>query len=173
MLLLFRFIAVMIASFFRPRIDPLGESVVPFTVLPTDCDLNVHVNAGRYLSFMDVTRVELLGRTRLFRKVMSRGWRPIAGGAVVRFRRSLLPFERFTIRSRVIGWDEKWFYFEHLIERNGELCVTGHARVLLRHLKKKENIPTRAFLELAGIAHRPAPELPEFVKQWRDAENAR
>jgi len=172
MVLLFRFLLIMFLSRFRRRIGPLDEATLRFTCLPSDCDLNVHMNAGRYLSFMDAGRVELIGRMRIFRDVMKRGWRPINAGSVIRFRRSVLPFQRFTLRSRVIGWDEKWIYFEHIIERGGELCAIANARGLFRG--PQGNVAPIELLELAGLAHdAQSPALPEFVQRWRDAENVR
>lgn len=172
MVLLFRFLLVMFLSRFRRRIGPLDEAAVRFTVLPTDCDLNFHMSAGRYLSFMDVGRVELIGRMRIFRKVIGRGWRPINAGTVIRFRRSVLPFQRFTVRSRVLSWDEKWIYFEHVIERDGQLCAIANARGLFRG--PKGNVAPHELLELAGMSQdTQPPPLPEFVRRWRDAEEAR
>lgn len=171
MVLLFRFLIVTIASVFRPRIGATDESKVRFTVLPNDCDLNFHLNAGRFLSFMDVARMDLLGRTGLLRRMRRRKWRPLVGGVAVRYRRSILPFERFDIRSRVLGWDEKWFYIEHVVEREGNLCAIGTVRTLVR--SSAGNIATRDVLALLGAENTPSPELPEFVRRWRDAEEAR
>src|SRR5688500_10415886 len=139
MLLFFRFLFTMFKSRFRSRIGPLDESVVRFTALPHDCDLNFHLNAGRYVSFMDVARIELIGRVRFIGPMLRRKWRPVAGGAVLRFRKSVLPFERFDIRSRVIGWDEKWIYVEHIVEKGGEFCAIGHMRTVIR--SKTATIP--------------------------------
>lgn len=171
MVLFFRFILSMLLSRFRRRVDPLGEAALRFTVLPTDCDLNFHLNAGRYLSFMDLGRVELIARMRLLRKILDLGWRPINAGSVIRFRRSVLPLRRFTLRSRVIGWDEKWLYFEHIIERKGELCAIGNARGLFRG--PNGNVAPSELLALAGMPDLPSPPLPEFVQRWRDAEALR
>ena len=172
MVLLFRFLLVMLLSRFRRRIGPLDEAALRFTALPTDCDLNMHMSAGRYLSFMDVGRVELVGRMRIFRTVIARGWRPINAGTVIRYRRSVLPFQRFTVRSRVLGWDEKWTYFEHVIERKGELCAIAYARGLFRG--PNGNVKPLELLELAGLPHdTPPPPLPEFVNRWREAEETR
>jgi acyl-CoA thioesterase FadM len=167
MLLLFRFLLTMIKSRFRSRIGPLDESVVRFTALPHDCDLNFHLNAGRYVSFMDVARIELIGRVRFIGPMLRRGWRPVAGGAVLRFRRSVLPFERFDIRSRVIGWDEKWIYVEHIVEKDGEFCAIGHMRTVIR--SKQGTIPPQEVLAAMDLTLA-SPPLPEFVAQWRDAE---
>ncbi len=170
MLLLFRFLLTMLKSRFRSRIGPLDESVVRFTVLPHDCDLNFHLNAGRYVSFMDVARIELIGRMRFIGPMLRRGWRPVAGGAVLRFRRSVLPFERFDIRSRVVGWDEKWIYVEHIVEKDGEFCAIGHMRTVIR--SKQGTIPPTEVLAAMDLTLQ-SPPLPDFVAKWREAEAER
>lgn len=171
MLLFFRFILTMLLSRVRRKIHPLEAATIRFTVLPTDCDLNFHLNAGRFISFTDVARVELLARMRLFRAMLKKKWRPINGGMIIRYRRSILPLQRFAVRSRVIGWDEKWIYFEHVIDRNGELCAIANARGLFRG--PDGNIAPHEFLPLAGIEATDSPALPAAVESWRALENAR
>jgi acyl-CoA thioesterase FadM len=171
MLLLGRFLFVVLRSLLRRRIAPLEEAVVRFTVLPQDCDLNLHLNAGRFVSFMDVARVELVGRLGLLTKLLKRGWRPVMGGCVVRYRRSILPFERFDVRSRVIGWDEKWFYVEHIVEKAGEFCAIGHMRTVIRG--PKGTIPPRDVMALLKLEEMQSPALPQFVAEWRDSEDRR
>ena len=170
MLLFFRFFAIVLRSLVRARVGPLEESSVRFTVLPHDCDMNLHLNGGRFLSFMDISRVELLGRTRLLQKMLPLRWRPIMGGALVRYRRSILPFQRFDVRTRFLGWDEKWFYLEHIVERKGELCATGYARVVIR--TGGRNVSAGEVMELMGQRIDP-PVLPPIVMRWREAEDAR
>ncbi|HEV7768014.1 MAG TPA: thioesterase family protein [Thermoanaerobaculia bacterium] len=172
MLLLFRFLLTMIKARFRSPIGPLDESVVRFTALPHDCDLNFHLNAGRYVSFMDVARLELIGRMRLFGEMLRRGWRPVMGGAVMRYRRSVMPFQRFDIRSRVIGWDEKWIYIEHIVEVGGKFCAVGHMRTVIRAKDGDGNVPPSEVLALMG-QQLASPPLPEFVANWRNAEEGR
>lgn len=171
MLLLFRFVFTILTSRLRRRIPPLGEATVRFTVLPQDCDLNLHLNAGRFLSFMDVARVELLARMRALSKLLRKGWRPVMGGCVMRYRRSVMPFERFDVRSRVIGWDDKWFYLEHIVEKDGVFCAAGHIRMLIRG--REGNIPTRDVLALVSNEPLAQPPLPDFVAKWRELEDAR
>jgi acyl-CoA thioesterase FadM len=170
MLLLFRFLLVVFVGTLRSRIGPLDESRVRFTALPNDCDLNIHLNAGRLVSFMDIARMDLLVRMRVFFPVILRGWRPILGGCAVRYRHSIAPFARFEIRSRVLGWDAKWFYIEQLVERGNRVCATGVMRVLIRHAKG--NVPPEEIISLTGRTLS-SPTLPTFVERWRDAEDAR
>ena len=159
MLLLFRFLLTIVRAHLRRRIGPLDESVVRFTVLPTDCDLNLHLNAGRFVSFMDVARIELIARMRLLLPLLRRGWRPVMGGTTVTYRRSILPFERFTIQSRVVAWDEKWFYVEHVVLRaDGSLSATGLMRTVIR--SKSGTIPPREVLQVLGAGDLQSPEVP-------------
>ncbi|HUP47901.1 MAG TPA: acyl-CoA thioesterase [Thermoanaerobaculia bacterium] len=172
MILLFRLIKCLITSRFRPRIDVLGESVFRMRVWPNDLDLNMHVNSGRYGSFMDIGRVDLFVRMRVFRQVIRRGWRPINAATMISHRKSLLPFERFTVRTRILCWDEKWLYFEHLIERqDGELAAVANARGLLRG--RDGNVAPPALLELVGQPGLPSPPMPLYIARWREAEAAR
>lgn len=168
---LLRLLKALLTSTFRPKVEPLGTASIHMRVWPNDLDLNVHVNSGRYLTFMDIGRVELLARMRLFRKVMKQGWRPINGGTMITFRRSLLLWERFTIRTRILCWDEKWFYFEHIIERsNGELAATANARGLFRG--REGNVSPARIIGLSG-RHFDSPPIPDRIVRWREAENAR
>ncbi len=172
MVLLLRLIITILTSLFKPPIDPLGTALVRFRVWPNDLDLNIHMNSGRYVSFMDIGRVDLLARMRLLRKATKRGWRPIAGATMIRYRRSLLPFERFTLRSRVVSWDEKWFYFEHIMENaRGELAATAFVRGLLRG--DEGNITPRAFLAITSKPDLEAPPIPEAILRWNEAEALR
>jgi acyl-CoA thioesterase FadM len=169
MILLLRLLTTLVTGQFKRRIDPLGWARLVMRVWPNDCDLNFHMNSGRYVSFFDLGRIDLLIRMKIFRQVLKLGWRPLVGGAIMRYRRSLLPFERFQLRSRVLGWDEKWFYFEHRIERmNGEYCAIAYVRGLLRG--PDGNVPPSELVALAGRAGLPSPPLPPTIAQWTEAE---
>ncbi|HEX9986108.1 MAG TPA: thioesterase family protein [Thermoanaerobaculia bacterium] len=172
MVLVFRFLFSLVRALFRARVGVHDESVLKFVCMPTDCDLNLHMNAGRYVSFMDLGRVEFIGRSGALLGLARRKWRPIAGGSMLSYRRSVLPFERFTLRSRILCWDEKWFYFEHVIENaRGEFCASGVMRALLRG--PGASIPTRDVLAVIGIEDQPSPPMPPFVAKWIEAEALR
>ena len=163
MILLFRFIRVAVTSMFARRIDILGESVLELRVWPSDLDLNFHMNNGRYLSIGDLGRMDLLGRTGVLRIAIRRRWMPLIGGAQIRFRRSLAPFERFRLRSRVLCWDEKWVYIEHLFERNGDIAASARVRSLLRG--PSGNISPSEVLATIGCTAL-SPPMPPEIQQW-------
>ena len=165
MVVLFRFLFALLKSPFRRRVGILDDCVIAMRVWPNDLDLNMHMNSGRYLSMMDIGRVEILARTRMLRNVLRRGWRPMVGATFIRYRKSLLPFERFTVRSRIVCWDEKWLYFEHIMERRGEVAAHAYVRALLRG--KSGNVRLAELLELAGTPTMVSPPMPEAVEAWR------
>jgi acyl-CoA thioesterase FadM len=171
-ILLFRLLVTILISSFKRRIDPFDTSAIRFRVWPNDLDLNMHMNSGRYVSLMDLGRLELVVRFGVLRRMIRHGWRPIAGATMIRYRRSLMPFERFTLRSRVVTWDEKWFYFEHAIDTSaGDLAAIAFVRGLLRG--RDGNVAPREFIALSARPDLQAPPMPEAMARWIEAEALR
>jgi acyl-CoA thioesterase FadM len=165
LLLLLRTFRVILFALFSRRRDLFEESRLRLRVWPNDCDLNLHLNDGRYVSLAGLGRVDLLARTGLLRRGRKRGWFPVVGSATIRYKQSLLPFERFTLRTHVVAWDEKWFYIEHLFERrDGRIGARLIVRTLLR--TKSGPVPTADVLEALGKAGTASPPLPPEIAQW-------
>ena len=167
MLLFFRLAAIIIRNFFRRRMTIGGQSVLHFRVWPTDMDLNFHLNDGRYISLTGLGRVDLMMRTGLLRRALKRGWYPVVGAATIRYRREIRSFEAFAMHSRIAGWDEKWFYFEHQFEKHGTLAALAYARGVMR--TRAGAVPSADVLALAGWSE-PSPKLPEAIERWRGAD---
>src|SRR5438045_3079712 len=132
MLLFFRVAAIVFKNFFRRRGNILDESLLRMRVWPADIDLNFHLNDGRYVSLAGLGRIDLMLRSGLLRRAMRRGWYPVVGATIIRYRREIKSFEPFVLRSRVIGWDEKWFYFEHRFEKGSDLAAIAYVRGVMR-----------------------------------------
>lgn len=164
--LLFRMIKVLVAAVFGARLAPLGESVVRFRVWPNDLDTNLHMNNGRYLTVMDLGRLDLMFRTTLGSVIVKQRWRPMVGTSVIRFRRSLAPFERYDLKTRIVSWDEKWFWLEQRFERGGEVVATGAIKGLFRN--SKGNVSTAEVLAAIGVTA--APQIPDWILAWQRAE---
>ncbi|GLH74647.1 thioesterase [Geothrix limicola] len=152
---------------FRPPLEALATSVLVFRVWPNDLDVNVHMNNGRFLSVMDLGRFDLTFRTGLGRAMLRNRWKPLVGGVSMRYRRSLDPFERYELHTRLLGWDAKWFYLEQrFLKCGGDLAAEGVVRALFRG--RDGNVPVAEVLGQVGFSG-PQPELPESVRRW--AEN--
>lgn len=115
-----------------PRLDVLEEDVLRLRVLPTDIDVNFHMNNARYLSVMDYARMHLLARTRLLEHILSSRWQPLVGATWVTYRRLLPLFSAYTLTSRMVCWDEKWFYIEQTFSRRDGLAAVGRIKGALR-----------------------------------------
>ena len=160
MLLLLRVAGIVFRNFFRRRIALLDPSQLQLRVWPNDIDLTRHLNDGRYLSFAGVGRIDLLMRTGILRMGMKRRWYPVVGSAMIRYRREIRPLARVTLRTRLLGWEEKWFYFEHRFEVKDALHAVAYVRGVLR--SRQGAVPTA---DVLAAMHESAasPPLPQLV----------
>ena len=165
--LLFRLFIIMIESLFRKRLHPLSESVLNLTVLPNDLDLNMHMNNGRFLSIMDLGRLDLLIRTDLAKALFKHRWQPLVGAVNVRYKLSLMPFDRYRLHTKVIGWDEKWFYIEQRFERKNRTIAVAIVKALFRGPKR--NITPEDTLRLIHVNIDP-PKMPDKILKWLSME---
>ncbi|HEY8182333.1 MAG TPA: thioesterase family protein [Thermoanaerobaculia bacterium] len=163
MVLFFRIVALIIKNVFRRRSGVFDASVLRLRVWPTDMDLNFHLNDGRYMSLAGLARVDLMLRSGLLRGAVKRGWYPVVASAIVRYRREIKWMEKFTLRSRIVGWDEKWVYFEHRFEKGDDLAAIAYARGVMRN--RDGAVPTSDVMALVGHTE-PSPPLPDFVGKF-------
>jgi acyl-CoA thioesterase FadM len=165
--LLFRLLGIIIESFFRRKLHPLSESVLHLRVLPNDLDLNIHMNNGRYLSLMDLGRLDLLIRTDLAKALVRHRWQPLVGAVNVRYKMSLLPFQKYKLKTKVVGWDEKWFYIEQRFERRNRTIAVGLVKALFRG--DHRNISPQETLRLINVNIDP-PKMPDNITKWLSME---
>lgn len=91
-------------------------------------------------------------------------------GNSLRYRRRVRAFDRIEMRSRVLGWDQRFFYMEQSMWRKGD--CTSH--MLLRSAVTSADgiVPPARVLTAMGQAIE-SPELPAWVKAWIDADALR
>lgn len=155
---------LLLLPFVRRR--PLLEAGrLAFRAWPNDCDLNLHLNNGRYLTFMDLGRVHLLAQIGLVRGLMRRRWTPVLSAAEINFIRPIGPLQKFELVTRLLTWDEKYFYIEQRFVAHGRLCALAMAKGLF--LRRRERVENRAVLALLGL-DMAAPGMPEVVRHWND-----
>jgi acyl-CoA thioesterase FadM len=158
-----RLLGIVLRSWLERRASPLVTGRLPLWVKPWDCDLNRHMNNGRYLTIMDLGRLHLMGRAKVFGALLARGWWPVVAAADLQFRGSLHPFERFLLETEVAGWDERWFYLEQRFVRGGRTLVRGWVKGGFLH--GRAPVPPADVLRLAGVEGA-SPELPEALARW-------
>lgn len=161
--LLFRFLWLLIVGRFRARVPPLGPCATPFRVWPTDLDVFMHVNNGVYLSMMDLARIDLMTRSGIAGEIRRRGWHPVVTSQTIQYRRSLRPFERFDIVTRVLDWDDKYILLSQEFVRRGETVATALMRG--RFLSNEGNVPMSEIVGIAGNPPKPT-DLSDYARQW-------
>jgi acyl-CoA thioesterase FadM len=162
--LFFRMLRVLLRCWWASRLEPLDESVVRFRVWPQDLDVNFHMNNGRYLTVMDLGRLDLTLRMGFLPLFWGRRWLPMVGAATIRFQRPLKAFQRYELHTRILGWGEKWFFMEQRFTQGGKLIARGLIKGLLRG--PEGNVPPDEILEALGRSGFAAPDLPAEVRAW-------
>lgn len=129
-----RLFLVILKAFRYPRgaFAPLDSGTISFRVLPHDLDINIHVNNARYLQWMDLGRFDYMNRLGIFREAFRQKWMPVLGAVNIRYHRPLHFLQRVELTTRVLGWDEKWFYMEQRFTREGKPIATAYAKALFR-----------------------------------------
>jgi len=159
--------ALAVRQQFRP-LPPLGvldEHRLEMRVWPNDIDFNLHMNNARYLSVMDYGRMHLLARAQILNHVIRSRWMPLVGAVWMTYRRSLPVFARFTLMSRMVCWDERWFYMEQSFTGSEGLAALGWVKGLLR--SPAGNLDPQKVIETVspGVV---SPPMPESIVMWNE-----
>ena len=131
-----------------PALPILGAHVSTHMCWPWDLDPWVELNNGRTLTLYDLGRIPLGNRTGLRRVLMANGWGLTVAGNTVRYRRRVRAFDRVTIHSRCIGWDNRFLYIEQSMWK-GDDC-TSHMIVRSAVTSKDGIVPPERVLRALG-----------------------
>ncbi|MEE4383782.1 MAG: thioesterase family protein [Pseudomonadales bacterium] len=152
------------------RIDHREAVHRGFRVWPHDLDVFGHMNNGRYLQIMDVARADWMGRAGVLSSMWRHRWSAVLGGGVIRFRRSLGPFQQYRVRTRLLGWDERWWFLEHcFLDPLDQRVATGVSRAALRAGGRW--IASEQVVAAVSPGAHPLP-VPEWVHDWLGVEEA-
>lgn len=163
MTLYFRLLIIMFKILFSPKRYPLDISISNFRVLPLDCDLNFHLTSARYLAFIEAATIYHMGQMGVLSKLLKRGCFPINANYDVTFIRPIKPFEKIRVISRIVTWDDKYWYKEHRFEVDGELRAFGMVRGVV--VCKKVVTSMGEIMAITG-EELITPDVPEAVLKW-------
>ena len=153
----------------------LDVSRVPMIVLPNDLDVNLHVNNGRYLTLMDLGRLDIFVRGGLLKALRGTGWIAVLSAAKVRFRREMRLWTRFRIETRIVYWADTSFVVEHrcIVRHKGHESVATIAlmRGGVYDRTARAFVPVARLFERMGVTESSPPASDE-VRAFLDAEEA-
>jgi acyl-CoA thioesterase FadM len=152
-----RVFAYLLTARDRPRLQlPAEASRLTFRVWPSDLDTSLHMNNGRYLTLMDLGRLDTIVGSGIWRAVLREKWTPIASSIAIRFRRELKLWQKFALETRVLGWDERFITREQSFVlvggvRDGELAARALFRGGLYDRRNKAFVESHRILAAAGV----------------------
>ncbi|NMH64977.1 thioesterase family protein [Shewanella salipaludis] len=143
----------------------LGTSHIRYRALPSDCDVNFHLTNSRYPAFMDLARTYMLAEMGLLKRFLKLKWMPIVNAAEFTYIRDIKPLQIFDIETKLVGWDEKYFYIEQrFVSKRGLHCIAYVRGVFVC---KGKQVPIPQLLDAADFDAAP-PELPADVLHWKE-----
>ena len=161
-----RLILTLASKHWRSKLKIDEACHTQFRVVPTDLDLNLHMNNARYFAWMDIARLDLLQRTGLLKVFKAKSWFPVVADETISFGKSLDLFDRVSVVTKIRGWDEKFIFLEQRFERNNETVAGGIVKSCI--LNKNGPIPTHVVL--SELMHdKKSPELSTWIKDWAKA----
>lgn len=147
-----------------------GVHVSAHICWPWDVDPWMELNNGRTLTLYDLGRIPMVKRAGFLHVFKKNKWTIAVAGSSVRYRRRVRAFQRFTMQSAILGWDNKFFYLQQTMWRNGEATSS----ILLRLAMTDQNgilDPVNMARELGWPETSPA--LPDYATAWIQAEAVR
>lgn len=156
--------------FSNRKVAPLpldGTHVTPIRIWPWDIDPFMELNNGRVLTLMDLGRFGHLQRLNMPKMMKENGWYGAVAGSTVRYRRRITVFQKLELRTRIIGWDDRFVYVEQALWRGDECCAHAIIRIVVAG---QDGIVPTSKLALAFDLPSESPGMPEWVRGWIAAE---
>lgn len=161
----------MVHQFAKHRNSPAlpleGVHISHHRCWPVDLDLWRELNNGRTLTLYDLGRIFLARRVGLIAALRRRGWGMTMAGVTARYRRRVTMFDRFEMRSKVIGHDGRFFYLQQSMWKDGEALSSVVYRVAV--FTKSGIVSTSDVATEMGYEGWD-PEMPQWVQDWSQAE---
>ena len=142
----------------------LDVSYMDCRVWPFDCDINMHLTNARYPALMDLGRTYMLAEMGQLKPLLKLKWLPVVNASEFTFIKDIKPLQSFHLDTRVLGWDEKYFYIEQRFVSDRGLHAIANVRGLF--VCKGRKISSQELVAQVGFDGA-APQLPAAVEEWK------
>jgi acyl-CoA thioesterase FadM len=100
---------------------------------------------------MDLGRTRLSIRSGLYKKTKEKGWGyGVVGGVNITYLKSLAPFQKFYLKTKLAGHHDGWFFIEQRFESKNKLVAAALVKVTF--LKKGKRIPAEEIIKEMGVS---------------------
>ena len=166
---LLRLIRVVVKSQFQEKLsfDNDDTDKINLIVLPQDIDPFMELNNGRYVTLLDLGRYRLGARVNMGSFLKRNKWSLTIVGTYNEYRHRLRLFQRFILQTKILGYDEKWFYFFQKVERNGKTHMASVVK--FAYTSKKGLVLPKEVVSAMGIKYEPN-SLPSWIKELTEQQ---
>jgi acyl-CoA thioesterase FadM len=130
--------------------------------MPWDIDTNGHLTNSRYLSFMDLGRLDLFVYSGLWKRDWTHSIFPILQSVEISYIRSILPGQVTSVHTQILGVDEKYCYIQQQFTVNGKIVADARVRAVLCN-GHGALLPTSIMQE-----HSIPSSLPASIEKWKN-----
>jgi acyl-CoA thioesterase FadM len=148
------------------KVSPLQSVALRFRVGWSETLLGVTINS-RYLDYMEVGRVAWMENLGLFKLARTEKWLPLVASQTITYKRPLRRWQAAVLDTRLVCWDERWLYCEHVFKRGDKVMASAVSRACVR--SKEGLVPPSTVLTKLGHSL-PSPDMPSGIAQWVAAE---
>lgn len=157
--------ALIQSTYTKPTASLYDETHHTFITKPWHIDYNIHVNNAVYLKYFEHGRWAHSVVTGTLKKCIKEKYNFVVASIEVGYFREIGPFKKMTTKTRLVGFDEKYAYFnQSIFDQKGKLYTNAMVKAALIH--KGKSAPATETMEKLGY---PAPTtpLPAHFETWR------
>lgn len=160
-----RFIIVMLKSLLSSKKDLAADFELNFWAIPLfDTDVT-RLFTQTYSQYMGLARWNLLFNSEFRTAAFQRGWVPVTTKETIVYKKSVKAFDRVKLVTRIVHWNDRRFYIEHVFYVKNNICAITYVEGLVK-APKGHIEPVEAFRQM-GVT-RISPPLPEAMQGWID-----
>jgi acyl-CoA thioesterase FadM len=161
----FRFIYVLIKSLLSKSRGLMDDFELNFIAIPfIDTDYS-RLFTQTYALYMGLARWNFVFNSEFKMVALKKAWVPVTTAETMTYRKSVKAFNRVRLITRLLHWNDRRFYMEHVFYVNNEVYAHTFVEGLVRgpggHLKPGEVFKT------LGVTMQ-SPPLPDKLQGWID-----
>ena len=142
-------IAYILISHSSKNLPDINDEIsISFRVRLLDCDGFRIMSGFQFPLYMYLSSWALGSHVKFPKRIITKGWSPIAVSQKYISKKPLKLWSKFTVKVSFAGWEEKWFYHQHLFTQNGNIHAIGATKFAI--WGKRRTVPIKRVFEEVG-----------------------
>ena len=109
-------------------LDLADTSEIEIRCQLNDIDNFFEMNNGRVLTLFDLGRTDLAIRSGLGKMLLKKRWGLVVAGSTIQYRKRIRAFDKVTIKTRVVAFEDRWIYIEQSMWVKDKPCSSALLR---------------------------------------------